>query len=185
MTPAFRTSSPAPPFSSTAARSPFWKFSIWPHGFLKPRQFHHGALPKPYFRPGGKREQINTLRRDVLAQVSRLDQKALRGQLVEKRGAPIARFLKVEFALVAANLFDGTRRENPNAFALREVAENASMATITRTLTCPSCESANLRCWSKTQPNKQGEREQRYRFSACQRAFLDTYTPEKGQIPVS
>ena len=57
------------------------------------------------------------------------------------------------------------------------------MATITRTLTCPSCESTNLRRWSKTQPNKQGERKPRYRCNTCGITFLENYTPEKGEIP--
>ena len=34
-------------------------------------------------------------------------------------GAPIACFLKVEFVFLAANSFDGTRRANPKAFAMR------------------------------------------------------------------
>jgi transposase-like protein len=57
------------------------------------------------------------------------------------------------------------------------------MATITHTLSCPSCESTNLRRWSKTPPNKQGERKQRYRCNTCAKTFRENYTPEKGDVP--
>ena len=57
------------------------------------------------------------------------------------------------------------------------------MSQITHTLTCPTCEGNDLQRWGKAKPNKQGERKQRYRCNACKRVFLDTYTPEKGDIP--
>jgi transposase-like protein len=57
------------------------------------------------------------------------------------------------------------------------------MATITHTLSCPCCESTNLRRWSITPPNKQGERKQRYRCNICTKTFRENYTPEKGDIP--
>lgn len=57
------------------------------------------------------------------------------------------------------------------------------MSRITHTLTCPSCEGDDLQRWGKTEPDKQGKQKQRYRCNACKRVFLDSYTPEKGEIP--
>ena len=56
------------------------------------------------------------------------------------------------------------------------------MAKITQTLCCPACQGQDLQRWGKTPPDSQQQQKQRYRCNGCHKTFLESYTPEKGDI---
>ena len=57
------------------------------------------------------------------------------------------------------------------------------MAKISHTLCCPDCQGEDLQRWGKAKPDSQGQSKQRYRCNGCKKTFLESYTPELGDIP--